>query len=254
MKNILYIVLFIGGLAHAQDSIAYKNEVVTSHDTLARQSATFLQTLRGSMPNHCIVSYQLKNNNPYTLTQADKDSVYAAAFNGQIVQQAIKAKFNGKSKLYEKGHELEFISMLLNDSITNDLKKKLLTGRILTEWQYAGKSNVSNNSLINNTGDYINLNGNELHNADNFNEISTEERRAAIVDFVTNHSKVNFLRMLYVIDGIPYGIDNNENLQVLLAKLRRVDIEYIKLLTGTAASSIFGHRAANGIIVIKSKH
>ena len=253
MKKILYIVLFIGGLAHAQDSIAYKNEVVTPNDTLAGPLPTFLQTLQGSMPNHGIVPYQLKNDNPYTLTQADKDSVYAAAFNGQIVQQAIKTNFNGKSKLYKRGHELEFISMLLNDSITNDLKKKLLIGRILGEWQYAGKSNVSNNILIN-TGDYINLNGNELHNADNFNEISTEERREAIVDFFTNHSKVNFLRMLYVIDGIPYGIDNNENLQVLLAKLRRVDIEYIKLLTGTAASSIFGHRAANGIIVIKSKH
>ena len=239
---------------HAQDSIAYKNGVVTPHDTLAGPLPTFLQTLQGSMPNHCIVSYQLKNNNPYTLTPADKDSVYAAAFNGQIVQQAIKTKFNGKSKLYEKGHELEFISMLLNDSITNDVKKKLLTGRILTEWQFDEKNGrPTDYKKLEFITDGLNLNGNELYVATEGPKMQDKgNRKAALADFVMNHNDVNFSRMRYVIENRPYEVTDAKSLQMLFAKLRRVDVTSISLITGGKASGTYGSSGVNGVVVIKS--
>ena len=64
---------------------------------------------------------------------------------------------------------------------------------------------------------------------------------------------------LYVIDGVPYqsgtvGIRSNEGVQVSpLATLNPDDIESYTVLKDATATSIYGARAANGVIVITTK-
>jgi len=224
------------------------------------------QKLQGRMPNAAIIASpgyselpktineQLNSYarmgvdthyNTYKLTPSDKDSIYKAAYNSNIVQQAIKAKFNGKSKLYEMGYEIEFMSLLINDSISNEDKKKLLSRRILADWQYdevngrpvsdiclsfvdpAFKSNTANVPLQ-----------------------RIESRQLAIKDF-KEHNKINFSGLVYLIDMKPYGAQDQKSMQRLLDSIRKANIASIKLLA--EVTSVYGNRGEYGVILITTK-
>ena len=61
---------------------------------------------------------------------------------------------------------------------------------------------------------------------------------------------------LWVIDGVPVNIGNEARLQTtsnLLSTLNPNDIESISVLKDAASQSIYGSRAANGVIVVTTK-
>ena len=61
---------------------------------------------------------------------------------------------------------------------------------------------------------------------------------------------------LYVIDGVPVssdGITSGLKSQSVLASINPDDIESMTILKDAAASSLYGSRAANGVIIITTK-
>lgn len=64
---------------------------------------------------------------------------------------------------------------------------------------------------------------------------------------------------LYVIDGVPVQSDNSANFEYsesgtsIMASLNPNDIESISVIKDAAAASLYGSRAANGVIVITTK-
>lgn len=252
MRYILYILFFSTTAFAQQDSIQ-----VTVRNIEGRPNATFLQTLQNQMPNCFTIGVGNPNDfyNTYKITQADRDSIYASVFNSFIVQGAIKANFMGKSKLYERGYELEFVSLLLSDSITNDVKKKLLTSRILADWQYdEAHGRPKGWDIRHNLNDVVNLNGNELTIITEGKSPGKEDRNRGLVDFVLRHLDLNFSRILYVIDAKPHQAKDIKRLQELLRNLQKSDMWSFSLLTGAKASAIFGSHAANGLIIISSNN
>ena len=78
--------------------------------------------------------------------------------------------------------------------------------------------------------------------------------------FIRGRSSVNSgTQPLYVIDGVPmeagnWGMRSNEGQQFTpLADLNPADIETMTILKDATATSIYGSRAANGVIVITTK-
>ena len=57
---------------------------------------------------------------------------------------------------------------------------------------------------------------------------------------------------LYVIDGVSFNLDNMQGANPLLT-LNPTDIESIDILKDAGATSIYGSRGANGVIIIKTK-
>ncbi len=203
----------------------------------AKPDAEFLKKLQNLPPYYTVGTDPNRSIKMYALTQADKDSIYAAALSGPIVQEAIKAKFEAKSKLYEKGYELEFISVLISDDVSNENKKKLLIGRILADWQYDELHGRPATELPG----YINL-YNDTTPYQNHNE--------AYEKFILQHKTISFSRILYVIDVKPYQAKDKKRLKQLLKKLKKTEILYLELLTGSSATAIFGSRGVNGVVVI----
>ncbi|KOS08018.1 hypothetical protein AM493_19650 [Flavobacterium akiainvivens] len=219
MRYLIYI-LFLSGKAFAQqDSVQ-----VTVRNIEVRPNATFLQTIQNSMPNHNIVSGEYLNT--YMLSQADKDSIYAAAFSSQVVQDAINNKFSGRSKLIEKGYELELISLLKNDSISNTDKKNLLIERILSDYDYNKENNIKYHVPF--CGDY------------------PKNKKSAITFFrcrtITDYSYCG-----YIIDGVTYIAVSLEHMQRLINKLRLIEmatidvqpIDEVKIITTQPRAMIF---------------
>ena len=58
---------------------------------------------------------------------------------------------------------------------------------------------------------------------------------------------------LYVIDGVPFFNDKGSNMNPLLT-IAPGDIESIDVLKDAAATSIYGSRGANGVIIVKTKN
>lgn len=65
-------------------------------------------------------------------------------------------------------------------------------------------------------------------------------------------SSSGFNQPLYVIDGVPFNIDGVGGANPLLT-LNPVDIESFNVLKDAAATSIYGSRGANGVIIINTK-
>ncbi|AUP78936.1 TonB-dependent receptor [Flavivirga eckloniae] len=63
---------------------------------------------------------------------------------------------------------------------------------------------------------------------------------------------VNSSEPLYVVDGIPISINPNENSSPL-SSINPKDIESISVLKDAASAAIYGARAANGVVLIKTK-
>ena len=79
--------------------------------------------------------------------------------------------------------------------------------------------------------------------------------------FIRGRNSINSgTQPLYVIDGIPFNADPvgarmSEGVELSpLANLNSADIESITVLKDGTATSIYGSRAANGVIVITTKH
>lgn len=79
--------------------------------------------------------------------------------------------------------------------------------------------------------------------------------------FIRGRNSINSgTQPLYVIDGIPFNADPvgarmSEGVELSpLANLNSADIESITVLKDATATSIYGSRAANGVIVITTKH
>lgn len=79
--------------------------------------------------------------------------------------------------------------------------------------------------------------------------------------FIRGRNSINSgTQPLYVIDGIPFNADPvgarmDEGVTLSpLANLNSADIESITVLKDATATSIYGSRAANGVIVITTKH
>lgn len=236
MRYIFYILFFSAAAFAQQDSIQ-----VTVRNIEGRPNATFAQTLSGQMPNLNIVLGNPNDfYNTYKLTEADKDSVYKAAFNGPIVQEAIKNNFS-KSRLFEKGYELELISVLKSDSISNGDKKKLLIGRILADWQYDELHGRPTTEFV----DGYNI---TLYNT----TIPYQNRNEASEKFILQHKTIIFSRILYLIDWKPYEPKDIKSLQLILEKLKKANIFYLELLTGSSATANFGSRGVNGVVIIST--
>lgn len=55
---------------------------------------------------------------------------------------------------------------------------------------------------------------------------------------------------LYVVDGMPIEVDSGQG----LSWLNPSDIASIEVLKDASATSIYGSRGANGVVIIKTKH
>nr|WP_314755082.1 TonB-dependent receptor [uncultured Prevotella sp.] len=91
--------------------------------------------------------------------------------------------------------------------------------------------------------------------------VSSGQPGAPATIFIRGRNSLNSsTQPLYVVDGVPYssdavGIRSREGQEVSpLASLNPNDIESINVLKDATATSIYGARAANGVIVITTKH
>lgn len=90
--------------------------------------------------------------------------------------------------------------------------------------------------------------------------VSSGQPGAPATIFIRGRNSINSsTQPLYVVDGVPYssdvvGIREDEGQEISpLANLNANDIESVTVLKDATATSIYGARAANGVIVINTK-
>ncbi|WP_020529710.1 SusC/RagA family TonB-linked outer membrane protein [Flexithrix dorotheae] len=118
-----------------------------------------------------------------------------------------------------------------------------------------------------------NLDGKDVNEARETNFVNSLSGKIAGVNVVSNSTVGSSSRItirgesslqfqnnqpLFVVDGVPIGNDPVQNTTAAdygnsAAEFNPADIESINVLKGPAASALYGSRAANGVIVIKTK-
>jgi hypothetical protein len=188
-------------------------------------------TACNSYPQGSIAEMPTMYFSSYKVTQSDKDSIYQAVFNNNIVHKNIENNFSSPGLLYTLSYDLELKSILENKSVKNTDKKKLLINRIIKDFGKYGKRPDSPTL---------------------FEELEIKTRQETLVNFREINSSV-FSWLLYVVDGVPSAIINQAGYQQLLKALNNMEISEIVFLNPDECARLNFDNALYGVIIIKSK-
>lgn len=164
-----------------------------------------------------------------------------------MVSQEVDAKQDMLIKLLEDNSALEEV-VVVGYGVTS---RQAFTGAAsaLTEKQIAGRVDPNPIKSLEGTIPGLQMN------------ISSGQPGAPAEIFIRGRNSINSgTQPLYVIDGVPFDNDvvgsrSSEGIKTSpLSTLNAADIESITVLKDATATSIYGARAANGVIVIVTKH
>jgi hypothetical protein len=165
----------------------------------------------------------------FELAKADIDSIYDTAFKSRIVTENITNNFMSAGLLYTRQYDLELKSILRNKTIDGAIKKKLLINRITADYKkYGGKS--------------------DKYKQIEYLEITSRK------DAITNFRKTNnsiFSWILYIINGVPYGISDINSYQQIISQINKMDITKIEILEGEIINC---NACIYGVIIIRDDY
>ncbi len=229
-KIILYLILFGSFFSLSAQNVVLKGIVTSSEDRLPLPGATILIAGTNNGTSTDI-------DGKYTIGKVDKNATLTFSFTGFETQNI---KYTGQETI---NVTLKPESLKLNEVVVTGYSKERkvdLTGAVTVVdlKPIMGQSLSSGNAMDALQGRVAGLNI----------EKSGDPSAASSRILIRGVSTLGNTDPLYVIDGVPVSRPE------IFASLNPSVIESIQVLKDASASSIYGSRAANGVIIVTTKN